>query len=366
MSTSRFQEHLSSEFLPTEVADSVYTRPTSTVGSTRDGTDIITQIREATSAPSPLTSYLKDPAVISALDASDGTGSHRHSSSSSRSRRSSSILGVVLAEEERQAHHLKSMLRSTGDRLDREMRRANQAVTRAEQSEARVRELTSRVTAAESGKHYAELEASSAQEEIKRHQLQIQSLEMELRRLRSDVALLERQRNEAEESATRARDTARKFQLELRTLQAEDAGRDEGQRFGIRKWFNSGHMEGYDTGYAEGFESGREEGFEHGREYGFTEGQELGIKQGEKIGRQDGYDEGWEEGRGAERDHALQTFDNFFNAEVDPHDHEVSSWPFSEVSVGLSLEVQKEGQAMVELDAPLNCFIATHKACGPA
>ncbi|KAL4080356.1 hypothetical protein V8B97DRAFT_1931899 [Scleroderma yunnanense] len=331
MSTSRFQEHLSSEFLPSEVSDSVYARPTSRVGS-RDATDIITQIREATSAPSPLTSYLKDPAVISALDASDTSGSHRHSSSS-RSRHSSSILGVILAEEERQAHYLKSMLRSTGDRLDREMRRGNQTLTRAEQSEARVRELTARVTAAESGKHYAELEAARAKEEIKRHQLQIESLETELRRLRADVALLERQRNEADDSAARARDTARKFQLELRTLQAVEAGRDEGQRFGIRKWFNSGHMEGYDTGHSQGFESGREEGFEQGRDYGFTEGQELGIKQGKKIGRQDGYDEGWEQGRRAEREHALQTFDDFLAAEINPHDDETkkqanrwSSW----------------------------------------
>ena len=334
MSTSRFQEHLSSEFLPSDVSDSVYTRPASSVGSTRDRADIITQIREATSAPSPLTSYLKDPAVISALDSSDGSGSHRHSSSSSRSRRSSSILGVVLAEEERQAHQLKSMLRSTGDRLDREMRRSSQAITRAEQSEARVRELTSRVTAAESGKHYAELEASGAKEEIRRHQLQIESLETELRRLRADVALLERQRNEADESAARARDTARKFQVELRAAEDKGAGRDEGRRFGMRKWFNSGHIEGYDSGYTDGLESGWGEGFEQGREYGLAEGQKLGITQGRRVGRHDGYDEGWEEGRRAERDHALQTFDDFFAAEVDPQDYEVSRMLLSEALVG--------------------------------
>ncbi|KAG1716639.1 hypothetical protein ID866_517 [Astraeus odoratus] len=320
MNTSRFQEHLS-DLSPSEASD--HPRLTSR-RDLRDGTDIITQIREATSAPSPLTSYLKDPAVISALDASDGTDhsrSHRHSSSS-RSRHSSSILGLVLAEEEKQAHHLKSVLRSTGDRLDREIRRGNQTLARAEQAEARVRELTSRVTAAESGRHYAELEATRAKEEIKRHQLRIESLETEIRRLQSDVALLERQRNEADESASRARDTARKFQLELRTVQARETGRDEGQRFGMHKWFNSGRMEGYDAGHAQGFQSGHDEGFEEGREYGFVEGQEIGIRQGQKIGKQEGYDEGWEQGRRVAREDALQAFDELFTAEIDQHDNE--------------------------------------------
>ncbi|KAH7888602.1 hypothetical protein F5I97DRAFT_1935098 [Phlebopus sp. FC_14] len=240
------------------------------------------QIREATTAPSPLILYLKDPAVISALD------------------------------EEKQAHNLKTMLRLTGEKLDRESRRAKQAVARAEQAESRVQELTARLSKAESGKHMVELEAARAQEEIKRRQLQIESLEREVKRLQADVSLLERQRNEADESAARSRDTARKFQMELWTLQAKETGRMEGQRFGVHKWFKTGQIEGWDAGHTEGFESGREDGF--------TEGHEVGLKQGRKVGRQEGFDEGWEQGRREEREHALQAFDEFFAAEVDPHD----------------------------------------------
>ncbi|KAF8444735.1 hypothetical protein L210DRAFT_848389 [Boletus edulis BED1] len=296
----------------------------------RADSDIIAQIREATSAPSPLTSYLKDPAVINAIDSPEAKGSRsrnqRHSSSSTRSRepRSSSILGLVLAEEEKQAHKLKSLLRSTGDRLDREIRRANQAVSRAERAESRVHELSARVSKAESSKYVVELEAARAREEIKRYKIQIESLERDVKRLQADVTLLEKQRNEADECAARARDTARKFQMELRNLQARHVGREEGLRYGMHKWFKTGRIEGFDTGHADGYESGRHEGYDEGREQGFSEGQEIGLKQGRKIGRQEGLDQGWEQGRREEREHVLQAFDDFFVAEIDERDQVVS------------------------------------------
>ena len=316
MSTSRFYEHLASDFSTGD--------PLPEPNRRSDQTDIIAQIREATSAPSPLTGYLKDPAVINAIDSPEGSRSRsqRHSSSSTRSRepRASSILGLVLAEEEKQAHKLKSLLRSTGDRLDREIRRANQAVSRAEHAESRVHELTARVSKAESSKYVVELEAARATEEIKRYQLQIERLERDVKRLQADVALLEKQRNEADESAARARDTARKFQMELRSVQARQVGREEGMRYGMNKWFNTGRIEGFDSGHAEGYESGRDEGFEEGREHGLAEGEEMGRKQGRKIGRQEGFEDGWEQGRREERAHALQAFDDFFAAEIDERD----------------------------------------------
>lgn len=323
MNTSRFHEHLTSDLSN----DDQHPEPASRSDS-RDQTDIIAQIREATSAPSPLNSYLKDPTVINAIDSPEGSRSRsqRHSSSSTRSRepRTSTILGLVLAEEEKQAHKLKSLLRSTGDRLDREIRRANQAVSRAEHAESRVHELTARVSKAESSKYVVELEASRAKEEIKRYQLQIEGLERDVKRLQADVALLEKQRNEADECAARARDTARKFQMELRNVQARQVGREEGLRYGMNKWFKTGRIEGFDAGHAEGFESGHNEGYDQGREQGFVEGQEIGLKQGHKIGRQEGFDDGWEQGRREERAHALQAFDDFFAAEIDERDQVVS------------------------------------------
>lgn len=312
MSISRFHEHLAA-------SDDDDPR------SAR--TDIITQIREATSAPSPLTGYLRDPAFISAVDGPESSRprSQRHSSSSTRSREPrSSILGLVLAEEEKQAHKLKSLLRSTGDRLDREIRRANQALSRAEHAESRVHEFSARVSKAESSKYLVELEAARAKEEIKRYQMQIESLERDVKRLQADVALLEKQRNEADESASRARDTARKFQMELTTTQARHVGREEGLRYGWHKWFKTGRIEGWDAGHVEGYESGRDQGYEQGREHGLAEGQDIGLRQGRKTGRQEGFDDGWEQGRREEREHALRAFDDFFAAEIDDRDQVVS------------------------------------------
>lgn len=322
MSASRFHEHLTSDVSSEDRHPEPARRH-----DTREAGDIISQIREATSAPSPLTGYLKDPAVINAIDGSDHSRSRsqRHSSSSTRSRepRTSSILGLVLAEEEKQAHKLKSLLRLTGDRLDREIRRTNQAVSRAEHAESRVHELSARVSRAETSRYAAELDAARAKEEIKRYQLQIEGLERDVRRLQADVTLLEKQRNEADESASRARDTARKFQMELMNVQARQVGREEGARYG-RTWFKTGQIEGWDAGHAEGFGDGRDEGYEEGRKDGFTEGEEAGLRQGRKAGRQTGFDEGWEQGRREERGHALQAFDEFFTAEIDEGEHAVS------------------------------------------
>ncbi|KAH7925944.1 hypothetical protein BV22DRAFT_1112023 [Leucogyrophana mollusca] len=232
-------------------------------------------------------------------------------------------MGLVLAEEEKQAHHLKAMLRTTGDRLAHEIRRSNHAESRAEQAENRAREMTVRATAAETGKHYAELDAARAKEEIKRYQMQIESLEREVKRLQNNVSLLEKQRNEADDSAARARDTARKFQMELMSQQAREEGREEGRRSGMQKWFKTGRAEGWDAGRADGFEDGREEGFDEGRQFGIEEGRGLGMQTGRKIGRKEGYEEGREQGRREEREHALQAFDHFLLTEVDEHDHVV-------------------------------------------
>ncbi|EGO00008.1 hypothetical protein SERLA73DRAFT_52686 [Serpula lacrymans var. lacrymans S7.3] len=222
-------------------------------------------------------------------------------------------MGLVLAEEERQAQHLKSVLRATADRLEHEIRRADKAVSRAEYAEMRAREMTTRVTSAESGKQTAELDATRAKEEAKRYQLQCESLERQLKRMQADASSLQKLKVEADESASRARDTARKFQVELKNLQEREEGREESRRFGMHKWFKSGRAEGFDAGHLEGFEEGREEGFEEGREVGFDEGL--------KAGRKEGFNDGWEQGLQDEREHALKAFDKFLVAEFNEEPH---------------------------------------------
>lgn len=300
MSPSRFLEHLTSG-LDSDV-NLPASPPQSSKGKMPDSNriDVMAQIRAATMATSPLRELLKDPAVINTLHNTDGgkKKSRRQSSSSQHHEprySASTLMSLVVAEEEKQAHHLRSTLRSTGDRLDQEMRRAKQAESKAEFAELRARELTVRVSVAEAGKHYAELDAARANEEMRRHQMRIESLEKQVTKLQADIRVLERQRNEADESASRARDTARKFQIELSKQQAREKVMEEGPIYGRKKWFITGHNEGWDAGHAEGFDDGREDGFEEGRQYGIREGRELGFKQGRKLGRKEGFENGQEQ-----------------------------------------------------------------------
>jgi flagellar biosynthesis/type III secretory pathway protein FliH len=196
------------------------------------------------------------------------------------------------------------------------MRRTDQAESKADFAERRAQELTIRVSAAEMGKKYAELDAARANEEIKRHQMRIECLERELKQVQADMRILERQRTEADESATRARDTARKYQIELSKQEARDERLEESQMYSSNKWFATGHTKGFDEG--------REDGFEEGRQYGISEGRELGFKQGRKAGRKEGFANGREEGRQEEYDRALLAFDEFFHAEIDEDDFKVS------------------------------------------
>lgn len=310
---SRFHEHLPSDH--DSGVPSPLPSPPPQARSRPNNADVIAQIRAATTAPTPLIELLKDPAFVNALDHADGKRSHRQSSSS-RHREprysSSTVMGLLLAEEQNQSHQLRSLLRSTGDRLDQETRRANQAESKADFAERRVLELTARVSAAEMGKHYAELDASRANEEAKRYQMRIECLERELKQLQADIRTIEKQRDEADASATRARDTARKFQIELAKQQAIDEGLEQSSK----KWFITGH--------AEGFDDGREDGFEEGRQHGIREGRELGFKQGRKSGRKEGFESGHEQGRREEHERALLAFDEFFAAEFDEDDYKVS------------------------------------------
>ncbi|KAG1737618.1 hypothetical protein EDB19DRAFT_1895782 [Suillus lakei] len=245
------------------------------------------QIHAATMSPTPLKELLKDPAVINTLHNADGKKKSRRQSSSSQHREpyysTSTLMSLVVAEEEKQAHHLRSTLRSTGDRLDQEMRRAKQAESKAEFAEFRARELTVRVSAAETGKRYAELDAARAEEETRRHQMRIESLEKQ-RGKEMKPMKAHHERGILQES----------FQIELSKQQAKEKVIEEGPIYSRKKWFVTGHNEGWDAGHAEGFEDGREDGFEEGRQYGIREGRELGFKQGRKMGRKNGFENGRE------------------------------------------------------------------------
>ncbi|KAI0940456.1 hypothetical protein AcW1_003646 [Taiwanofungus camphoratus] len=304
--------------------------------------DVVHELREATSSSTPLTEFLRDPVVLTSL-IGHKKKSRRGSSSSQRDRDhdrergskdtrkrekdssdTASILTLVLAEEERQAHHLKAVLRNTGERLDYEMRRADQNEIHARTAEGLAREATARVTTAEAARHQTELDAARAQEEIKRYQMLAEAAERSLRRAEGDVQRLERLRNEAEQSAADARDIARKAQQVLREHQAREAGKEEGRRFEVRRRYNDGREDGFEDGRAEGFEAGHSEGFESGRTEGYAVGRSeghhagrlIGFEEGRKVGWAEGLAEGIERGRKEERAHALDAFDKFMDSEI--------------------------------------------------
>ncbi|CCL99868.1 uncharacterized protein FIBRA_01893 [Fibroporia radiculosa] len=318
----------------------------SSVGSPASGRyDVMHELRDATSSPSPLGEFLRDPVVLTTLmgtrkkprrsassqrehsrdrESSGRESTGKESRKKSKDSDTSSILTLVLAEEERQAHHLKAILRSTGDRLEFEMRRADQAESRARIAESHAREVALRVAAAETARHQAELDAARAREEIKRYQMQYESAERELRRVETELQKTDRTRKDAEQSAADARDVARRAQQALREHQVREEGREEGRRLEVRRRYNDGREDGFEDGRAEGFEAGHSEGFDEGRAEGYaagrsdghSAGRRIGFDEGRKVGLEDGYAEGFEEGRKEERKRALDAFDKFMDSEA--------------------------------------------------
>ena len=268
-----------------------------------------------TSSPSVLSEILRDPVALSNLtntvpNKRSKSKPRRGSSSSYREypSNSPSVMGLVLAEEERQSHQLKAMLRSTGDKLESETRRADRAEKRAQLDEASNRDLTVKLQAAEAARYIAESESERTKEEVRRLQMQIDSLQSQLKRAHESVATVERRKLDAEESLSKTRETVRKLQASLNEVQVRADGREESRRVEIQKYYDRGHKEGRDAGGKEGYEDGKSHGYERGRAAGFEEGK--------RAGRERGWEEGRAQGRKEERQHAMRAFDKFLQEEI--------------------------------------------------
>ena len=135
---------------------------------------LIAQMRDATYSPSPLLNILHDPTLLSAgsTDSLRG-GSRRPSRSPGRRRehRTPIVAAAALAEEERQANHLKSLLRVSGDRLEYEMRRADEAVARADFAERQEREALRRARAAEAENERIQAESVHLERDMRNYQM---------------------------------------------------------------------------------------------------------------------------------------------------------------------------------------------------
>jgi len=288
--------------------------------------DVIAQVREASLSPSPLAELLQDPLLIKSLTRPRRASRRPSTPSIERSRKddrdsdTTSVLTIVLAEEERQGNHLKALLRITGERLDAELRRAEQAESRAEYSETRLRELQIRLSSTDVARHQAELEAARLKEEVKRYRMQAEISEGELQRTRDNNTTLTRQKDGAVREETKARELAREYLQKIREYEARDDGREEGRRIGIRKGYNAGWEEcrpvAHAEGYNQGYEEGCADGYTEGHSEGFNAGRLAGFEEGKKKGRADGISEGIARGRKEEREHALHEFDKFLTEEM--------------------------------------------------
>ncbi|KAF9465015.1 hypothetical protein BDZ94DRAFT_1255108 [Collybia nuda] len=262
---------------------------------------VVAHLREVTSSPSPLAQFLRDPTI---LELSRTRKSRTSSRSPQRERRSPSIMALALVEEERQANHLKALLRNASDRIEYEIRRADEADARAEYAEQYTKSVSARISEAETARRQAEAETEQANSENRRYQMQLESVERELKRLRDDVQRLEKDKEELEGSNLRAKETSRQYHTALQNFQAREEGKNEVRHLALERSYNEGQEEGWSLGHEEGFVEGREEGYEEGR----------------RAGRKEGIQEGREQGRNKERRNALEAFDRFLNEEMNKYD----------------------------------------------
>ncbi|KAF8161185.1 hypothetical protein B0H34DRAFT_699808 [Crassisporium funariophilum] len=263
--------------------------------------DMLAQVREATDSPSPLIRILQDPHILPTRSNNNVKKERRRPSRSPhREHKSDVVIALALAEEERQANHLKALLRSSADRLEYEIRRADEATARADFSERREREAVARATSAEAAKEEKRTESIQAEKDTRSYQVQLEVAQREVRRLQMDMQGIQREMEELQESEGRTQSALQKYQVALHEHQIEMRRRDVQTQEFLNNWFKEGKEEGYDEGY----------------EVGLKDGRRAGVKEGLKKGRKEGIEEGREQGRNEERRSALEAFDKFLSEET--------------------------------------------------
>ncbi|KAJ3934020.1 MAG: hypothetical protein NXY57DRAFT_745554 [Lentinula lateritia] len=166
------------------------------------------------------------------------------------------------------------------DRLSFETHRADEAISRAEYAETRLKDAFERLTEAEEARSRSEIHSIKVEEDLHRYREQQEksASEREVEKIR--VANLE-------------------LQSKFRSYQAKEQGREEGLKSGMLKQFHENRQYIWEEGFSDGFEEGREAGF----------------KEGNRKGRKEGVREGREQGRREERRNALEAFDRFIREE---------------------------------------------------
>ncbi|KAJ4477070.1 hypothetical protein C8J55DRAFT_516544 [Lentinula edodes] len=190
------------------------------------------------------------------------------------------------------------------DRLTFETHRADEAISRAEYAETRLKDAFERLTEAEEARSQSEIHSIQVEEDLHRYREQVTRVQQELRDAQIQIESLRQEKSASEKEVEKIRVSNLELQSKFRSYQAKEQGREEGLKSGMLKQFHENRQYIWEAGFSDGFEEGREAGF----------------KEGNRKGRKEGVREGREQGRREERRNALEAFDRFIREEREGED----------------------------------------------
>jgi len=214
--------------------------------------DFVTHARQVIDSPSPLVRLLDDPTLFPRTSKRDTRRKGK-----SPDHRTTMVAELALKEEERQAVHLKSLLRTSTNQLEDEIRRADEANMRAEYAECREKATASRLQKAESERDQALLNSNRLQRDLHSYQMQ---LEEALRQVQLLQAELEDVGRDFEEMDRQTRTTAHQQDASVQAIETQIRRREEDLQKSLDETFENGRADGYAAGYQTGFDAGRRRG----------------------------------------------------------------------------------------------------------
>ncbi|KAF9049826.1 hypothetical protein BJ165DRAFT_1454083 [Panaeolus papilionaceus] len=272
--------------------------------------DIVMQGRVASASPSPLIRILQDPSLLSRrrskekiedskAEISKKDRARKASRSPRREHRSQVVVALAIAEEERQASHLKSLLRTSTDRLETEMRNSRDAKMHAEFCELREKDALTRANRAETERESMRVDKNKAERAANEYLGELQLVQLELKRMRAELEETKRELEQAEKRERRSTEALREEQDLSTQAMIQHMARENAYRAALQTYLEGGREEGYQEGYDVGYEDGRK----------------AGVKEGRMKGRKEGLKEGIEQGRAEERKNAMDALDEFLKKE---------------------------------------------------
>ncbi|KAF9566676.1 hypothetical protein CPC08DRAFT_733402 [Agrocybe pediades] len=160
-------------------------------------------------------------------------------------------------EEERQAQHLKHLLRVSADRLEQEMRRADDANLKAQFLELREQEVLSRVKAVEKLNLELREEVLRLERDTREAQMSLEASQREMRRLHEDVEEARMELEATQHSERKAQEQLQQYKAAVRNLEEQARDRLADMQRALDQCYNDGREDGYDEGYDAGYEEGR-------------------------------------------------------------------------------------------------------------